>query len=204
MIPYEGERDLRDQLPRPEQPPRVAQRAKLDSKAQPIVRPSPTDNDTQVIGSERPVTHQVGLVFGQGKQQQALRLGQNGTARHLSGSAGRRPANPRQRVDQRRARYTEVAAYSRFAGAAFEGDGNRRDLLRVDRGRPTAAPTPAPGGCQPRHDPFARQGAFVLGECAEHREQQLALRGCRIHMFGQGSESDATLPKISDNIEKMR
>ena len=82
LVPHESERRPGDQLFRSEQPSRIAQRAELDREAQTIVRTPPAVDDAQVIGAERPMPHQVGLVLGQCEQHSALRLGENGATWH--------------------------------------------------------------------------------------------------------------------------
>jgi len=69
-------------------------------------------------------------------------------------------------------------------------------LLRVhDWWSTTAAPAPLGGGKSGLY-PFLDQRALVLGERAEHREQEFALRVGRVHRLGELTERDA--PSLQD------
>src|SRR3546814_472886 len=72
-------------------------------------------------------------------------------------------------------------------------------LFRGDRRRSSTLSAPPLCGGQARHDPLPRQRSLVLGERAEQREQQLAMRRGGIHLFGQRPEGDAAFLEVGDD-----
>src|SRR3546814_5782416 len=54
------------------------------------------------------------------------------------------------------------------------------------------------------HDPLPRQRSLVLGERAEQREQQLAMRRGGIHLFRQRPEGDAAFLEVGDDRQQVR
>lgn len=95
------------------------------------------------------------------------------------------PSGPRERICEGRSGHVERAADRRLASATGKGGGDLIELFRIDRSRAaTVAPAPS-GGRKACHDAFARQCPFILGQRAEQRKQQLAMRRSRVHLLGQ-------------------
>src|SRR3546814_1893811 len=76
----------------------------------------------------------------------------------------------------------------RFAGPIGQSGNYQLHLFRGDRRRSSTLSAPPLCGGQARYDPLPRQRSLVLGERAEQREQQLAMRRGGIHLFGQRPE----------------
>lgn len=95
------------------------------------------------------------------------------------------PSGPRERICEGRSGHVERAADRRLASATGKGGGDLIELFRIDRSRAaTVAPAPS-GGRKACHDALARQCPFILGQRAEQRKQQLAMRRSRVHLLGQ-------------------
>lgn len=63
--------------------------------------------------------------------------------------------------------------------------GDLLDLLRAKRRWTAATSAVTLCGREPGDDVLSGQGPLILGECAEQREQQIAVRGVGVHRFGQ-------------------
>lgn len=66
------------------------------------------------------------------------------------------------------------------------------------------ASTPGLGRPQPRHDPLADQGPFVLRRCAEDDEHKLAPGRGDVQMVGRRAEGDAAPAQVIHDGEEVR
>ena len=82
LVGDEGQCRSGDQLPGPEQPARMAKRAKLEGEAQPVRRPTPLGDDGQVVRAQRPVPDQFAFHDWKSQQRVALCFGEDSATGH--------------------------------------------------------------------------------------------------------------------------
>lgn len=97
----------------------------------------------------------------------------------------------------------ESAADGGFRCAAFEGCEDSRHLFRVDRDRAAAMPAAALRRRKTGANPLLGQRALELRKRAKDMEQEFALRGGGIHLFGERAECDAPILQLVHCREQM-
>ena len=82
LLGNECERGIGNQFPGAKQAAGIAQRAKLDRETEPVMRPSPAHDDSQIVLAQCPVLDEQGFVVGKREQRRALLVRQDGATRH--------------------------------------------------------------------------------------------------------------------------
>src|SRR3954447_2548097 len=115
-----------------------------------------------------------------------------------------RPTDPRKGVDQGAAPDGEGPAHRRLAGAGLEPGPPGGELFGIDGDGSAAAAAPAARRGKPGLHLFLNQRALELRQRAEDVEQQLALRGGGVDLFGQRAEGDAAVLEAGHRGEEVR
>ena len=111
---------------------------------------------------------------------------------------------PCQCIVKRAAFDAKGAAYGGFAGPVLDSFPYGLQGFLADGMRPSASLAAFLCRFQTGQDAFPGQSPFVLGQRPECIEQKLPVRGCGVHLFGEGAEGHVACLKIGDDVQQVR